>query len=79
LAAAKFHRTLADIICAVAAEQNIRNISLSGGVFQNKTLLAMVIKKLESKGLKVFTNTLVPTGDGGLALGQLYAKYRGFV
>lgn len=79
LAATKFHATLAAMIEAVCIQKNIKIITLSGGVFQNKKLLNMCFKRLLDKGFKVFTNNLIPTGDGGLAIGQLYAGYKSFV
>lgn len=47
-------------------------IILSGGVFQNKTLLSLVVDHLEKKGRKVYFQEQTPINDGGIALGQLY-------
>lgn len=47
-------------------------IVLSGGVFQNKTLLSLCVKRLEEKGCKVYFQEQTPINDGGIALGQLY-------
>ena len=79
LAAAKFHNTLARIILAVALRLGIKNVALGGGVFQNKILLARAGGLLKKAGFKVYTNNALPIGDGSVAVGQIYAKYRNFV
>jgi hydrogenase maturation protein HypF len=43
---------------------------LSGGVFQNGLLLQMLQEELVHEPLAVWTNRIVPAGDGGLCLGQ---------
>jgi hydrogenase maturation protein HypF len=45
-------------------------VVLSGGVFQNSTLLNKTAPLLEGAGFTVYTHRLVPPNDGGLALGQ---------
>ncbi|WP_026507708.1 carbamoyltransferase HypF [Butyrivibrio sp. MC2013] len=45
---------------------------LSGGSFANRILFGSLRRSMEEKGFIVFGNNLVPPGDGGLALGQLY-------
>ncbi len=76
LLALRFHRTVCRMIADVLAElrdrYGIRDIALSGGVFQNRILLEEVIPLLEELGFTVYTNRQVPTGDGGLSLGQAY-------
>lgn len=47
-------------------------IVLSGGVFQNKTLLSLGVNRLKEKGRKVYFQEQTPINDGGIALGQLY-------
>ncbi|MDR0953446.1 MAG: carbamoyltransferase HypF [Elusimicrobiota bacterium] len=83
LAAAKFHNTLAKMICQCAAllsaQTGVKTILLSGGVFQNKKLLSSCLKGLEAKGLKVYANNTLPIGDGNVAAGQIYASYKNFV
>ena len=44
---------------------------LSGGVFQNRTLLARTASRLRDAGLRVLTPELLPPNDGGIAYGQL--------
>lgn len=73
----KFHQTVADIV--LKACQNIRKttsinkVALSGGVFQNITLLSLSVAMLEQVGFKVYTHSKVPTNDAGISLGQCLA------
>lgn len=70
----KFHHTLvAAFIQAtlrVSNDTGIRKIVLSGGVFNNDIILNRMISTLEENHLTVYTHTKVPTGDGGICLGQ---------
>jgi hydrogenase maturation protein HypF len=49
----------------------IEQVALSGGVWQNMTLLIKSIKNLKSADFQVFIHQQVPPNDGGLALGQV--------
>jgi hydrogenase maturation protein HypF len=70
---ARFHRAVADVIVDLAsAEEPVpRTVALSGGVFQNATLLRLARNSLAAKGFEVITHRQVPPNDGGIALGQL--------
>jgi len=72
---AKFHNTIIDIVlkvsCLLREKQGINKAALSGGVFQNAYLLSNCIDKLEEAGFEVFTQSLFPSNDGGIALGQI--------
>ena len=72
--AAKFHNSVAAAILQtcllVRVERGLETVVLSGGVFQNELLLQRTVEALQAQEFKVFTNTLVPPNDGGLALGQ---------
>jgi hydrogenase maturation protein HypF len=58
-------------ICQLIAEEtNIRQVVLSGGVFQNRLLLWLVTEALREGGFSVLTHRLVPCNDGGISLGQ---------
>lgn len=72
--AARFHRTVAEIaveICRQARSQaDLNEVALSGGVWQNQTLLDLVREGLRQEEFIVYFHQQVPTNDGGLALGQ---------
>lgn len=74
--AGKFHKTVTRMIresCTrISANLHIKEIALSGGVFQNKILFESVWEELEQSGLKPLTNQAVPVNDGGIALGQAW-------
>jgi hydrogenase maturation protein HypF len=69
-----FHATLVRAFvaaaCRVGIDTGIKNVVLSGGVFNNNLVLNQAILGLENQGFAVFTHTKVPTGDGGISLGQ---------
>ncbi len=71
---ARFHATMARVIVEtcrhIAEETGLRTVALSGGVFQNRLLLAMVVPALRESGFDVLLHRQVPTNDGGLSLGQ---------
>ena len=71
---AKFHDTLVLAFAKTAAqlgqETGIQKIVLSGGVFNNDRVLNQMLNKLKQYGFKVYTHSEVPTGDGGISLGQ---------
>ena len=72
-----FHKALADMIVIACCYQRTRCevnvVALSGGVFQNILLLRLVDDGLEREGFKVLKHGVVPTNDGGIALGQAAA------
>jgi hydrogenase maturation protein HypF len=70
LIAAKFHNALADWIVEEARRSGVRQVVLSGGVFQNRYLTERAAALLEARGFAVHTHQRVPTNDGGIALGQ---------
>jgi hydrogenase maturation protein HypF len=71
---AKFHNGLAEMareVCLkIKSETGINEVALSGGVWQNITLLGRTLSLLETSGFKVYIHREVPTNDGGLSLGQ---------
>lgn len=71
---AKFHNGLAEVICAavhrMSKDTGIRTVALSGGVWQNITLMRRTLSLLRAAGFQVYLHHQVPTNDGGLSLGQ---------
>jgi hydrogenase maturation protein HypF len=74
LISATFHNTLIrlfdDLCDRIRAAHGLKRVVLSGGVFQNARLLTGLARALEAGGFEVFSHRLVPTNDGGIALGQ---------
>lgn len=72
--AARFHNGAAlmmrDLCLRLADQYGLREVALSGGVFQNVSLLERALPLLRDAGLTVYTHQIVPPNDGGLALGQ---------
>ena len=70
----RFHCGLVDafsaVACALAGETGLDRVCLSGGSFQNVFLLERLTAALERAGLRVYSQAEVPTGDGGISLGQ---------
>lgn len=77
LIALRFHWTIARGVETACIEMSKRfkvdTVCLTGGVFQNALLTAMVRSLLERAGLKVLTHGMVPPNDGGISLGQAVA------
>jgi len=72
--AARFHRAVADLILRLSLHlrraAGLNRVALTGGVFQNVTLLSLAVNALRAEGFEVLTHRRVPPNDGGLALGQ---------
>ena len=72
--AARFHLTLAaavvEVCLRIRSGHALNHICLSGGTFQNHTLLVSVVLELRRCGFDVFLHSAVPANDGGIALGQ---------
>ena len=71
---ARFHNGVARMVratCeAIRQREGLDSVALSGGVWQNMTLLSKTVAWLESADFSVYVHRQVPTNDGGLALGQ---------
>ncbi len=70
----RFHRTLVtsfhELIEKASQATGMKTVVLSGGVFQNELLFETLVSELQADGYKVLTHALVPSGDGGISLGQ---------
>lgn len=71
---ARFHNGLAESVLSVvkkiSRESDLQSVVLSGGVWQNVTLLRKTLPLLRNNGFRVYIHREVPTNDGGLSLGQ---------
>jgi Hydrogenase maturation factor len=68
---AKFHNTVAMMILNIAKRAGIKNIVLSGGVFQNKFLSKKTRQLLEGGGFRVYAHSNIETNDSGIPIGQI--------
>ena len=70
----RFHNALINMfhqICVtIRADTHMDQVALSGGAFQNKTLLSGVTRALTADGFNVISQEKIPANDGGLSLGQ---------
>jgi hydrogenase maturation protein HypF len=71
---ARFHNGVADMVEEVCGrmrkDTGVRDVALSGGVWQNTTLMKRTVNGLRRDGFRVYIHNQVPTNDGGIALGQ---------
>ncbi len=75
---ARFHRTLAEAVVAVARLVGERRVILTGGCFQNRYLTELVVSRLREDGFRPYWHQRVPPNDGGVALGQVAATAWGW-
>ena len=72
--AASFHTTVAHatvtMIQRISRQTGLKKVALSGGVFQNITLLTRIVAMLEQESFAVYLHRHTPPNDGGVALGQ---------
>jgi hydrogenase maturation protein HypF len=76
-----FHRGLARAVaevCLLLKEKTgIDRVALSGGVWQNRTLLDLACEELRNRGLVALTHRDISPNDEGVSVGQaLVAAYR---
>jgi hydrogenase maturation protein HypF len=71
---ARFHNTLAQAILEIGSkireDTGVNIIALSGGVWQNISLLTKTRLLLTNAGFEVFIHHQLPANDGGLSFGQ---------
>lgn len=70
----KFINMLVNIIVEISNANPTLEVVLTGGVFQNKTLLEQVTSKLDALGRKYYYSHDVPLNDAGISLGQIYSQ-----
>jgi hydrogenase maturation protein HypF len=73
--AARFHNGLAEMCLSVCSTlkttRGLKTVALSGGVWQNRILLLLTLKKLRAAGFEVLLHRRLPPNDGCIALGQV--------
>jgi hydrogenase maturation protein HypF len=72
----KFHRTMVEIIVAIAKQVGEERVVLTGGCFQNKFLSELATQRLKAEGFCPYQHRQIPPNDGGIALGQIAAAQR---
>jgi hydrogenase maturation protein HypF len=70
---AKFHNALAEAVVEIARWFGQTRVALSGGCFQNRYLLERTVTWLRAEKFQPYWHQRVPTNDGGIALGQVFA------
>ena len=75
LVAYRFHEAVADYVASkcqqLRDETGLNTVALSGGVFQNKLLVELLLPMLDEIGFDVLRQSEVPPNDGGISLGQV--------
>jgi hydrogenase maturation protein HypF len=70
----KFINMLVEIIVEISNANSHLPVVLTGGVFQNKTLLELVCKRFDTLNRRYYYTKEVPLNDAGIALGQIYSQ-----
>jgi len=74
--ARRFHNSLAHLIGItiekIYKEEEVKDVILSGGVFQNKLLYYLTKQKIKDMGFNLLGDEQVPVNDLSICLGQLY-------
>ena len=77
LISSAFHRWVADVAAAATHRAHEATgttaAAVSGGVFQNRRLVELLVPELEQSGFEVLRHRQVPPNDGGISLGQAAA------
>lgn len=76
---AKFHNTIAELVQQACLNirqiSSIKTVALSGGVWQNMTLLWRTARRLRAAGFHLLMHSKTPPNDGSISLGQAVAAY----
>jgi hydrogenase maturation protein HypF len=70
----KFINMLVEIIIDISNAHEHLPVVLTGGVFQNKTLLELVTQRLDALNRVHYYSKDIPLNDAGIALGQIYSQ-----
>ena len=68
-----------DVCKKIRQEKRISTVALSGGVWQNMTLLRKTKRLLQEDGFTVLIHHQVPTNDAGISLGQITVASKQFI
>jgi hydrogenase maturation protein HypF len=63
-------RHLAECAAEAAQEEGINKIGVTGGVAYNIPIMDMFALHLEKLGMELVTHDQIPSGDGGISIGQ---------
>ncbi len=73
--ARRFHQSVADLVLGVCGRlrdsSGVNTVALSGGVFQNRLLVELIVPRLTGEGFTELRHGQVPPNDGGISLGQV--------
>ena len=72
LICSKFINSLVQIILDISNTYKNLPVVLSGGVFQNRILLKILIEKFQKQGREFYFSKDIPLNDGGISAGQIY-------
>lgn len=75
LICSKFINTLVNLILEISNIYKNFPVVLSGGVFQNKILLEILLDEFEKEGREFYFNIDIPSNDGGISIGQIYHQF----
>ena len=70
--ASKFINTVANIILDISNLHKDLPIVLSGGVFQNRTLVEVLLKEFKKINRKIYLGEKYSPNDESISLGQVY-------
>ena len=69
-----FHNSVAslivDTVTRLSERTGIRDVVVSGGVFQNRLLCELLEKRSRDASWKLYGHAVVPPNDGGVSFGQ---------
>jgi hydrogenase maturation protein HypF len=75
LVAYRFHRTVAEFVVSTCVglrdSSGLNHVALSGGVFQNRLLVELLLPMFDEHGFEVLRQSQIPPNDGGISLGQV--------
>jgi hydrogenase maturation protein HypF len=69
----RFAKVLVDAAARVAGETGVRDVVLSGGVFQNPLFLSLAVDYVREMKMRPLWPRAFPPNDGGISLGQAVA------